>query len=276
MAIDASSPERRQVPREEPALYADPTPYDILHTPGTAQEVDLLQRLARRHGARSGTGARWLEPACGSGRYLRVLAGRGLRATGVDRDRGMLEYARRALDRRGRLGRVALVEADMAEIGGVLAPASHDLAFNLVNSIRHLDSDAAMLRHLRGVHRALRPGGLYIVGISLSHYGEEVEDEDSWQARRGSCEVRQLVTYLPPAGRGARERFETVVSHLAIRRPSGTTHQDSRYRLRCYDEGQWKGLLARSPFQRAASVTDRGEDVAGRALNYQLEVLRAP
>lgn len=261
---------------EDPALYADPAPYDILHTPGTAGEVDLLQRLARRHGVPGGTAARWLEPACGSGRYLRVLAGRGLRATGLDRDAGMLDYARATLRRRRLLQRVALLEADMTEVDAVVPAGSHDLAFNLVNSIRHLGSDASMLRHLAGVHRALRPRGLYIVGISLCHYGEEVEDEDSWQARRGACEVRQLVTYLPPAGRGARERFETVVSHLAIRRPSGTTHQDSRYRLRCYDEGQWSRLVARSPFERAGSVTDRGVDVAGRALNYQLELLRAP
>lgn len=260
---------------EDPALYADPAPYDILHTPGTAGEVDLLQRLARRHGAGHAAGARWLEPACGSGRYLRVLAGRGLRATGVDRDPGMLAYARDRLQRRGLLRRVSLRRGDMEHIGELVAPRSHDLAFNPVNSIRHLGSDAAMLRHLAGVHRALRPGGLYVVGITLTHYGEEVEDEDSWQARRGACEVRQLVTYLPPAGRTAGGRFETVVSHLAIRRPSGTTHQDSRYRLRCYDEEQWSRLLARSSFTRAGSVTDRGEDVAGRALNYQLELLRA-
>src|SRR5512140_1066353 len=85
-------------------LYADPLVYDILATPGTARELNVLQRIASRwvEGANAGREPRrWLEPACGTGRYLRLAAARGLRVTGFDASPAMVGYARATLARRG-------------------------------------------------------------------------------------------------------------------------------------------------------------------------------
>ena len=66
-----------------PGLYTDPAVYDILHARGTAAEVDGLERMAAR--VRSGRARQtWLEPACGTARYLRLAARRGRRTVGFD------------------------------------------------------------------------------------------------------------------------------------------------------------------------------------------------
>ena len=251
--------------------YANPAVYDILHTPGTAGEVDVLQGVADRFDAPGGARRHWLEPACGTGRYLRVLAGRGQRATGIDLDGGMLDYARHSLVRRGLNRRVKLVYADMTAFGDHVGESTHDVAFVPVNSLRHLLDARQVRRHFEQVARALRPGGLYVVGISLSLYGEEDPSEDEWIGRRGSCTVRQLVQYLPP---DRATRRETVISHVEVERPSGLEVFDTTYPLRSYDAGQWKAAWRGTGFERAGAVDDNGRDLPAFPLEYQLEILR--
>ncbi|HPF70665.1 MAG TPA: hypothetical protein PLQ13_08360 [Candidatus Krumholzibacteria bacterium] len=250
-------------------LYADAAVYDILQTPGTAAEVDALERVEAAFGAE---GARrddrlWYEPACGTGRYLRVAAGRGRRVGGYDQDPGMVAYAAR------RLGQ-AVRQAGMTDpmVPGV-RPGAVAFAFNPVNTIRHLPDDRALLAHLAQVEWLLAPGGLYVVGLSLTDYAWLEDEEDLWEAARGGCRISQLVNYLMPEPGTARARIETVLSHLTITRPSGVEHRDDRYDLRCYDERQWKRVLERSPLRRLGSCDAFGRPLAGRRLPYQLEVL---
>ena len=238
--------------------YPEPGVYDVLHAPGTAAEVDGLQRIAARWvGAKAAT---WLEPACGTGRYLRVASRRGIRCIGFDRDPAMIEYARH----RG----CNVFVADMTVFAG---RKRADFAFNLHNSIRHLRSDAAMLAHFSEMARVLRPGGAYAVGLSLTRYGAEEPEEDVWEGRRGRMRVQQLVQYLPPPGRG---RFERVVSHVRIERPAGVTQHDSTYDLRCYDLAQWRRLVARSPFRIVASVNGAGATIERGHVPYGIEILK--
>jgi hypothetical protein len=249
-------------------LYADAAVYDILQTPGTAAEVDALERVEEAFGgAPSAHDRLWYEPACGTGRYLRVAAGRGRRVGGYDRDPGMVAYAAR------RLGQ-AVRRADMTEamVPGV-RPGAVAFAFNPVNTIRHLPDDGAMLAHLAQVAWLLQPGGLYVVGISLTDYGNLVDEEDLWEAARGPCRISQLVNYLMPEPGTARARTETVVSHLTITRPSGVEHRDDRYDLRCYDRRQWRRLVERSALRRLGACDAFGRVTTARHLSYQFEVL---
>jgi SAM-dependent methyltransferase len=249
--------------------YARPGVYDILHSPSTAGEVDLMQRCARDAAAPEGP---WLEPACGTGRYLRVLAARGVAVTGFDRDQGMIDYARRSIARRGLEGIARVLEADMADFLDTVGMRRYAVAFNPVNSFRHLLRPRDVARHLREVAAALMPGGVYLVGISLSRYGEEEPTEDVWTARRGSCSVRQIVQYLPAE---PTTRTESVFSHLQVDRPSGRRYFDASYGLRSYDLEQWKGLIRRSPLRRFRAVDDLGQPVDDHIeANYQIEVLR--
>lgn len=262
-------------------IYDDPLVWDILNSPGTAAEASMLERLALRFGAaRNRRRLVFLEPACGTGRYLRVLARRGHRVVGFDSSPTMIAYARRRLSSAPR-GRWRLFEADLERFAGRMPSRSVDLAFNLHNSIRHLASDRAVRFHLRDIARVLRPGGIYALGISLSEYGRELPEEDTWTGRRGRTTVHQLVQYLPPgtapprlAARRAAGRTEWVVSHLALERPSGVEHRDAVYPLRCYDAGEWRRLLARSPLQHVATVNGFGDPIAARATPYAIDLLQ--
>jgi SAM-dependent methyltransferase len=249
--------------------YARPEIYDVLHSPHTEGEVDLFQDCARRWDAPAG---RWLEPACGSGRYLRVLAARGIRCTGFDLDEGMLDYARASMRGAAWRRRVTLRCANMARFSDRLAGSPFAVAFNPVNTFRHLHSPRAAAEHLREIARVLVPGGLYLVGMSFSRYGDEEASEDVWTAQRGDIAVRQIVQYLPP---DPDERMETVISHLQVDGPTGREYLDASYRLRSYDLGQWKGLVRRSPLRRVGALDDLGNVVTDDVeTSYQVEVLR--
>ena len=256
--------------RERADFYAAPAIYDILHTPGTADEVAALERLARRFLPSRPLTIR--EPASGTGRYLRLLAAHGHTVVGFDRDPGMVAYAGARLARFGR--RATVVQADM-ESFDVVPPASVDLAFTPINSIRHLQTDRAMLAHFRRVALALKPSGLYVVGLSITDYALEQPSEDLWKGARGPCRVRQLVQYLPaPGGPGPHARDEAVVSHMTVRTPRRTRHIDSVYTLRAYDLAQWQRLVARSPFRVGATVDEQGHDLAPAPPGYAVFVLR--
>jgi SAM-dependent methyltransferase len=265
-------------------FYEIPALYDILHAPGTAREVDGLERIARRflraapaHRAGHPAPLRWLEPACGTGRYLRVLARRGHRAIGFDASRAMVDYARRRLRDAGLSARARVILAPMTDFAGRLRPRSVHVAFNLINTIRHLESDDALLAHLRHVARVLRPGGFYAVGLGLCRYDLDAEDEDVWIGRRGGCRVHQVVQYLPPR---PGSRFERVISHLTVTRrgvrgtPASSEHVDSVYRLRTYDQRQWTRVLTRSPFRVEAIVDEFGRDIPTGGVGYGVFILR--
>jgi SAM-dependent methyltransferase len=249
-------------------FYDIPSLYDILHASGTAAEVDGLERMVMRFVRTPSTHMTWLEPACGTGRYLRVAGARGTRVIGVDCAAPMLDYARKRMDQTGI--NFELIEGDMRDLGGKVKPDSVDFAFNLINSIRHLQSNEAMLEHFGAVAAALKPGGIYAVGLSLAAYGLEGETEDVWNGSRGRCRVNQVVQYQPP---GYGERFEQVVSHLTVTRPSGEKHYDSRYALRTYSHKQWQRLLANSAFELTAMVDEDGRDITISEPGYGIWIL---
>jgi SAM-dependent methyltransferase len=253
--------------------YADPLVYDILHAAGTAAEVDLLQDLARRYARTRSRRTVWLEPACGTGRYLLEAARRGLDAIGFDRDPDMVAFARRRL---ARWPRARVFAADMTRFAPRLGRRRIDFAFNLISTIRHLETDADVLAHLADMGRVLVPGGVYAVGMHVVEYGRDGPEEDVWEGRRGRVRARQVVQYLPPAGREARRRWERVLSHVTLETPRGVEYVHSEYRLRAYGARQWQALVRRSQLARLATVDAWGRPVRGPPPSYATESLGAP
>lgn len=254
------------------SFYDEPFVYDVLMAPGTAGEADVLERIHAAHVGPAARGLPWLEPACGSGRLLRLLARRGRRITGYDLNPAMLDYARRRLHGSA-AARVTLMRADMRRGPDGARPDWFGFAFNPWNTIRHLTDDAALLEHLHATARSVHPVGCYVVGISLTDPAGEAPEEDVWTGARGPCRVIQVVNYLPPDPADPADRVERVLSHITVSRPRGESHHDTVEELRTYSPDQWNALLERSPWRRTARLDQSGRPCPPGPVPYALEVL---
>jgi SAM-dependent methyltransferase len=260
-------------------IYSIPDVYDVLHAPGTAREVGMCLRAAKRYAGEGAKAAKfWVEPACGTGRYVRGLAGRGCHALGIDLAEPMIEYARQRSRAGGENKGTARFEVgDMTALDETAGRGKFDAAMNLINSIRHLSSDKELDNHLASTAASLKAGGVYIVGLSVALYGAETDSEDVWTGARGRMKVSQVIQYVPPtATRGAAARVERAYSHITVSSPSGTREYVSSYALRCYSRKQWLDAIERSPLRLAAVVNEAGKEIDIPTLGYGIFVLRKP
>lgn len=262
-------------------FYADPLIYDVLHAPGTGDEVDALLAVARKHLPRCvHGGVRFFEPACGTGRFLIDLARKGHVGVGLDLSEPMIAFAnqRAALLPPGRRARFFVGDMTRFRLD---EPA--DAAFCTINSIRHLMTDRHMLAHLACTARALKPGGVYIVGIETAEPAFAQPSEDVWMGRRRtattSIRVKQVVQYLPPAvspksGKprpGA--RAEQVISTMVINQDGQERQIDSTYVLRTYTHAQWLALIAKAGWRVEAIYNAEGVPRPEATLGYYLWVI---
>lgn len=265
---------RRTLP-EIVDIYAIPDVYDALHAPGTSKDVTRCLRVARRYAGEQARDAKaWVEPACGTGRYVRALAGRGCVAVGVDLSDAMIEYAR---DHSAKAPGARFLIGDMTKLDQVVGKGKFDAAINLINSIRHLGSDRELDLHLASTAAALKQGGIYIVGLSIALYGGEPPTEDVWTATRGRMKVSQVIQYEPPtASRGPAARVERAYSHITVTSPSGSREYVSSYSLRCYSKRQWLDAIDRSPLRLEAVVNEAGKEIDIPEVGYGIFVLKKP
>lgn len=260
-------------PDAQPTLYDDPVIYDILHAPGTAEEVTCLERIEQRF-VPSRARSVWLEPACGTARHLRLAAKRrrDRRVFGFDRSETMITDARARADRAGLNDRCTL---SIDELKRFTPPARTkvSLAFTLINTFRHLPDDRAARAHMKRIAECLHPKGLYAVGLSTTGYGYEPPTEDVWTSARGACKVTQVVQYEPPQSEAA-PRLERVTSHLTIETPSGARHADSSYTLRTYSLDQWLELISSTALALEATVDELARDADPAPCGYRVYLLR--
>ena len=137
--------------------------YDLI----ASSEHRYVEEGLRMLGVR--LGERVLEPGCGTGRALaRLAAGAGPRGevTGLDLSGGMLEKARRRLEKKGLAGRVELVKGDAADMP--CEDGSYDAVF--ISFTLELFDAEEMPRVLGECRRVLRPGGRLAV-VSLARRG---------------------------------------------------------------------------------------------------------
>ncbi|MDE2490652.1 MAG: class I SAM-dependent methyltransferase [Elusimicrobia bacterium] len=214
------------------SLYADPALYDLLHAEGTDDEVWFLERLALAHG---NGGRRALEPACGTGRYLEGLLRRGWSVFGYDLSPAMRAFARARLARFG--ARARIVRGDMRSFRSA---ERFDMAFSLLSTFRHLETDREARAFLRATAAALAPGGILVLGLDLADYVETEADEETWTVRRGAKTWRQVQLVLPPERRGRRERILNFVTG-----PDGKVLRFA-HDLRAYDAKELSALLKRA------------------------------
>lgn len=169
--------------------YSAPRLYDIAFDLNRKGEVDFLEHCFRRYAR--GPVRRVLDIACGTGPHLVRLAARGYRMTGLDLSPENVEFLRARLAEAGHAGDVMV--GDMTDFR---LPRRVDAAICMQDSQGHLLTNEALVRHLRCVARALRPGGLYVFDRYMASSWTNPARAWSWSRRRGRLIVRASFSAL--------------------------------------------------------------------------------
>lgn len=228
--------------------YDTPHYYDIVFDTDTPHEADFLEGVLRRHGKASG--ARVLEPACGSARLVCEMARRGFDVLGFDKNPAMLEYASGRLRAEGLSARLVQADLESFRVSG-----RFDLAFCLVSTFKYLLDERSAHAHLQSVARALAPGGLYVLGLHLTDYASDRVSRERWVAARGRTQV-VCNTQVWPADR--RKRLEAVRTRLRVVEGRRQARYETHWSFRTYDARQLRALLASVPsFEHVATYDFR-------------------
>lgn len=218
------------------SIYDHPKYYDLVFGADCAAEVNFIlgcgDRFMRREPKRC------FEPACGTGRLLYALARRGYEVAGLDLNSKAVEFCNQRLRRHGM--QPAAVVADMSDFR---AARRNDIAFNTINSFRHLGSEAKALGHLQCMGKAVRVGGLYLLGIHLSPTEASPSETESWSARRGHLSIN---THMWTKARDSKRRIERFGIRFDVHSPTRSFRIVDELILRSYTPKQMDRLIQSS------------------------------
>lgn len=134
------------------SFYNPASPEALAHA--TAEAAFVLRKLGLKKNSSL------LDLCCGPGRHAVEFARRGMRVTGLDFS---AEYLREAAARaRKKNVQLRLVRGDMRRIP---FKGEFDAAVNLFTSFGYFPELSDDIRTLRGVARALKPGGLFLIDV---------------------------------------------------------------------------------------------------------------
>lgn len=216
-------------------IYDYPKYYDLVYGSDWKAEYDFLLKVMDRYSKR--TVKRLFEPACGTGRLMIKFAQSGFEVSGNDLNPKAIDFCNDRLERHG-YPRSAFV-GDMADFK---LSRKVDLAFNMINSFRHLPSEKAAESHFRCIAEALTKDGLYVLGLHLTPLiGDRVERE-SWPARRGNLAV---ISTLWSESIDLRKRNERVGMSFDVFTPTQSYRIVDELDYRIYTAKQMLKLLER-------------------------------
>jgi SAM-dependent methyltransferase len=218
-------------------LYDYPRYYDLVFGSDWKAEHDFLLAVFERFGGKRGV-KRVFEPACGTGRLLFRLGRAGYEVSGLDLNPRAVEYCNKRLERYDLPPSVFV--GDMADFK-LKKPV--DTAFNMINSFRHLLSQKQALAHLQCMADALRPGGMYILGLHLTPTRGEAMTEEGWSARRGNLVIN---THLETFDTDLTDRTERCRMEMKVYTPSEQKNIVDELVFRTYTKEQFLKLLSDS------------------------------
>ena len=134
-------------------------------------------------------GDRCLDLGCGTGRYSRILAGRGLKVLAIDLSPAMLRLARIETAGSGGAGRVWIVRADMRRLP---ARGGFKLAVSLFTSFGYFPTEAEDDRLLSDVAEQLEPGGFLVMDLPNREFIiNRVRDEPVTNRSIGQLQINE-------------------------------------------------------------------------------------
>lgn len=218
------------------SIYDHPKYYDLIFGNDCAAELRFICGVNEKHF--SGNAKRLFEPACGTGRLLYGLAKRGFEVEGIDLNEKAVAFSNQRFNRHGRPA--AAWVADMSDFR---PRKKWDLAFNTINSFRHLTTANAALKHLQCMADGTRRGGIYLVGLHISPTTAPPCDEESWSARRGHLSV---LTHMWTEERNFKQRFERFGMRFDVYTPTRQFRIEDELRMRSYTQQQFKTLIEKT------------------------------
>jgi SAM-dependent methyltransferase len=230
--------------------YDYPQYYDIAFQAYTRCEADFIEAACRKYC--SFEARRFLEPACGTGRLITMLAARGYQVAGFDLSQRALSYLQRRLARR-RLH----AETFEAEMSNFRLRRPVDAAFCTVNTFRHLLTEQTAHGHLKCIAGCLRPGGIYVLALNLLPLDVD-PDATHWTQQRGETKVTVTERVLRI---DRRRRIEVLRACVLVRRGSKKLRLRHEFQFRMYTARQFRRLLGSVPSLELCDVYDFRYDI---------------
>ncbi len=231
--------------------YDYPEYWEMAFADETKPEADFIEAACQKFLDKPVR--RLLEPGCGSGRLVVEMTKRGYHVTGFDLNEPSLEYLRKRLAKKG--WKADIFNGDMGNFS-IKKPV--DAAFNTFSTFRHLLTEESAVGHLRSMAQAIRPGGIYLLGLHLLPPDAELECTERWRASRGKTQV--VYTFRVTAT-DRRKRREHIRVNLLVKKPTGDLRLVTEFDLRLYTAAQFKSLLAQAPEFELISVHDYNYDL---------------
>ncbi|MFM8252811.1 MAG: class I SAM-dependent methyltransferase [Planctomycetota bacterium] len=215
--------------------YDYPAYWEMAFAEDTKPEADFIEACCRKYV--SGETRRLLEPACGSGRLVVEMAKRGYQLAGFDLNQPSLDYLQQRLTK---LQLPAYVfAADMADFS---LKQTFDAAFNTFSTFRLLLTEEQAENHLRCVAAALRPGGIYLLGLHLLPPDASEESTERWRASRGQTTVNYTLRVTSCDRRARRENMRAMIT---VKNATGKRRLATEFSFRLYTAAQLRSLIAK-------------------------------
>ncbi len=218
------------------SIYDHPKYYDLVFGSDCAAEIGFILGCGEQFV--EGSCQRMFEPACGTGRLLFWLAKRGHDVAGLDLNPKAVAFCNDRFRRHG-FPETAWVD-DMSDFH-VRRP--YDIAFNTINSFRHLPTESSARNHLECMAKAVRTGGVYLLGVHLTPTEVPPSETESWSARRGHLSIN---THMWFKHRDTKKRLERFGIRFDVHSPTRSFRINDELVLRSYTHRQMSQLIKSS------------------------------
>lgn len=225
-----------------------------IFTPGSpeasaaaADEVKFLWKVLRLK-----KGSRVLDIPCGTGRHAVKLAHRGASVFGVDITAAYLKQARCAAKN---IPTARFARGDMRHLAMV---GVFDAAINLWTSFGYFRKPSDDLKTLRGVARALKPGGLFLIDVADFSRVKRLGPTKHWARRADGAYVLEEAAFI-----GGRD--PKVINAWTVLRP-GRPARRAHFVVRGYDRMRMFRVLRRAGLKPLKTWKSLGGGLAGTRL----------
>jgi len=233
------------------SIYDHPKYYDLVFGADCASEIKFILSCAEQFCDRKPR--RMFEPACGTGRLLYSLAKKGFDVSGLDLNPKAIDFCNARFERHKMKHRTFV--ADMSDFS---VKKKYDVAFNTINSFRHLSSEKAAKGHLDCMANSIASGGLYLLGVHLTPTKAPPSETESWSARRGHLAIN---THMWTNSRNKRTRVERFGIRFDVHSPTKSFRIEDELVLRSYTQKQMDALIASASDWHPVATYDFGYDI---------------